>query len=168
MDGYKNLSEEDTRNIYITPALTKKWNLETQIRSEVYFTAGKVIVRGNMSTRAKGEKADYILYYNSSKPIAVVEAKKYDLEVWIPAQDKFREISSCSNFEDFQARRAGIRFRRDKNAKPEYVHTLNGSGLAVGRTIAAILENYQQADGSVKIPEALVPYMGGVTEIKAK
>ena len=81
MESYKNLSEEDTRNIYITPALTKKWDLETQIRSEVYFTAGKVIVRGNMSTRAKGEKADYILYYNSSKPIAVVEAKKYDLEV---------------------------------------------------------------------------------------
>lgn len=81
MESYKNLSEEDTRNIYITPALTKKWNLETQIRSEVYFTAGKVIVRGNMSIRAKGEKADYILYYNSSKPIAVVEAKKYDLEV---------------------------------------------------------------------------------------
>ena len=81
MEGYKNLSEEDTRNIYITPALTKKWDLETQIRSEVYFTAGKVIVRGNMSTRSKGEKADYILYYNSSKPIAVVEAKKYDLEV---------------------------------------------------------------------------------------
>ena len=81
MECYKNLSEEDTRNIYITPALTKKWNLETQIRSEVYFTAGKVIVRGNMSTRAKGEKADYILYYNYSKPIAVVEAKKYDLEV---------------------------------------------------------------------------------------
>ena len=81
MESYKNLSEEDTRNIYITPALTKKWDLEKQIRSEVYFTAGKVIVRGNMSTRAKGEKADYILYYNSSKPIAVVEAKKYDLEV---------------------------------------------------------------------------------------
>ena len=86
MESYKNLSEEDTRNIYITPALTKKWNLETQIRSEVYFTAGKVIVRGNMSTRAKGEKADYILYYNSSKPIAVVEAKKYDLEVGIGMQ----------------------------------------------------------------------------------
>lgn len=81
MEGWNNLSEEDTRNIYITPALTKNWDLETQIRSEVYFTAGKVIVRGNMSTRAKGEKADYILYYNSSKPIAVVEAKKYDLEV---------------------------------------------------------------------------------------
>lgn len=86
MESYKNLSEEDTRNIYITPALTKKWNLENQIRSEVYFTAGKVIVRGNMSTRAKGEKADYILYYNSSKPIAVVEAKKYDLEVGIGMQ----------------------------------------------------------------------------------
>ena len=81
MDGYKNLSEEDTRNIYITPALTKKWNLETQIRSEVYFTAGRVIVRGNMSTRAKGDRADYILYYNSSKPIAVVEAKQYDESV---------------------------------------------------------------------------------------
>lgn len=86
MESYKNLSEEDTRNIYITPALTRKWNLETQIRSEVYFTAGKVIVRGNMSTRAKGEKADYILYYNSSKPIAVVEAKKYDLEAGIGMQ----------------------------------------------------------------------------------
>lgn len=81
MESYKNLSEEDTKNIYITPALTKRWDLQTQIRSEVYFTAGKVIVRGNMSTRAKGKKADYILYYNSSKPIAVVEAKKYDLEI---------------------------------------------------------------------------------------
>ena len=81
MESWNNLSEEDTRNIYITPALTKRWDLESQIRSEVYFTAGKVIVRGNVSTRAKGEKADYILYYNSSKPIAVVEAKKYDLEV---------------------------------------------------------------------------------------
>ena len=81
MESWNNLSEADTRNIYITPALTKKWDIETQIRSEVYFTAGKVIVRGHMSTRAKGEKADYILYYNSSKPIAVVEAKKYDLEV---------------------------------------------------------------------------------------
>lgn len=88
-------------------------------------------------------------------------AKKYDLEVWIPAQNMYREISSCSNFEDFQARRANIRFRREPNAKPEYVHTLNGSGLAIGRTVAAILENYQQADGSVVIPEVLRPYMGG-------
>lgn len=88
-------------------------------------------------------------------------AKKYDLEVWLPSYNTYREISSCSNFEDFQARRANIRFRREPKAKPEFVHTLNGSGLAIGRTVAAILENYQQPDGRVKIPEALRPYMGG-------
>ncbi|MCH4168864.1 MAG: serine--tRNA ligase [Streptococcaceae bacterium] len=93
-------------------------------------------------------------------------AKTYDLEVWIPAQNTYREISSCSNTEDFQARRAGIRYR-NADGKTEYVHTLNGSGLAVGRTVAAILENYQNADGSVTIPDALVPYMGGVTRITA-
>lgn len=93
-------------------------------------------------------------------------AKKYDIEVWIPTQNTYREISSCSNFEDFQARRAHIRFRREAGAKPEYVHTLNGSGLAVGRTVAAILENYQQEDGSVKIPEVLRPYMGGKETIR--
>lgn len=87
-------------------------------------------------------------------------AKKYDIEVWIPSYGIYREISSCSNFEDFQARRANIRFRRDPKAKPEHVHTLNGSGLAIGRTVAAILENYQQADGSVVIPTVLRPYMG--------
>ncbi|MER2110898.1 MAG: serine--tRNA ligase [Desemzia incerta] len=93
-------------------------------------------------------------------------AKTYDLEVWIPAQETYREISSCSNTEAFQARRAKIRYRNEETGKLEYVHTLNGSGLAVGRTVAAILENYQQADGSVKVPEALVSYMGGVTEIR--
>ena len=87
-------------------------------------------------------------------------AFKYDLEVWMPSYNRYVEISSCSNFEDFQARRAGIRFRRDKNSKAEFCHTLNGSGLAVGRTVAAILENYQQADGSVVVPEVLRPYMG--------
>ena len=87
-------------------------------------------------------------------------AFKYDLEVWMPSYNRYVEISYCSNFEDFQARRAGIRFRRDKNSKAEYCHTLNGSGLAVGRTVAAILENYQQADGSVVVPEVLRPYMG--------
>ena len=86
-------------------------------------------------------------------------AKTFDVEVWFPAQGKYREISSCSNTDDFQARRANIRFRRDAKSKPEYVHTLNGSGLAVGRTVAAILENYQQADGSVIVPEVLRPYM---------
>ena len=87
-------------------------------------------------------------------------AYKYDLEVWMPSYNRYVEISSCSNFEDFQARRAGIRFKRDKKSKAEYVHTLNGSGLAVGRCLAAILENYQQADGTVVVPEALRPYMG--------
>lgn len=93
-------------------------------------------------------------------------AKKYDIEVWIPSQDTYREISSCSNFEDFQARRAKVRFRRGKDGKPEYVHTLNGSGLAIGRTVAAIIENYQQEDGSIIVPEALQPYMGGKKVIK--
>ena len=92
-------------------------------------------------------------------------AKTYDLEVWVPAQNTYREISSCSNFEDFQARRAAIRYREDDKSKPEFVHTLNGSGLAVGRTLVAVLENFQQADGSVLIPAALQPYMGGVERI---
>ena len=91
-------------------------------------------------------------------------AKTYDLEVWLPAFNNYREISSCSNFGDFQARRANIRFREGKS-KPRYVHTLNGSGVAVGRTVAAILENYQEADGSVRIPEVLQPYMGGIERI---
>ncbi|MBO6245056.1 MAG: serine--tRNA ligase, partial [Anaerovibrio sp.] len=93
-------------------------------------------------------------------------AKTYDLEVWMPAQNCYREISSCSNCLDFQARRANIKFRRDAKSKPEFVHTLNGSGLAVGRTFAAILENYQNEDGSIRIPKALIPYMGGVEVIK--
>lgn len=88
-------------------------------------------------------------------------AKKYDIEVWIPSQETYREISSCSNFEDFQARRANIKFRRETTGKPEFVHTLNGSGLAIGRTVAALLENCQQKDGSILIPEVLQPYMGG-------
>lgn len=92
-------------------------------------------------------------------------AKTYDIEVWIPAQDTYREISSCSNCEDFQARRAMIRYR-DAESKIHYAHTLNGSGLAVGRTVAAVLENYQNEDGSVTIPEVLVPYMGGLTKIE--
>lgn len=92
-------------------------------------------------------------------------AKTYDLEVWLPGQNTYREISSCSNCEDFQARRANIRYRKDNKARPAFVHTLNGSGLAVGRTLVAILENYQQKDGSVIIPDALRPYMGGLERI---
>ncbi len=98
--------------------------------------------------------------------MSFTSAKTYDIEVWMPAQNKYREISSCSNCLDYQARRANIKFRRDMKSKPEFVHTLNGSGIAVGRTVAAILENYQQADGSVIVPKALIPYMCGVDKIQ--
>lgn len=100
-----------------------------------------------------------------SADLGFTAAKKVDLEVWMPSYDKYVEISSCSNFESFQARRANIRFRRAPGAKPEFVHTLNGSGVAIGRCLAAIIENYQQEDGSFVIPEALRPYMGGVEKI---
>lgn len=93
-------------------------------------------------------------------------AKTYDIEVWLPGQQKYREISSCSNFEDFQARRAGIRFKRNQESKPEFVHTLNGSGLAVGRLLVALLENYQQEDGSINVPGPIRPYLDGMEVIK--
>ncbi len=101
----------------------------------------------------------------STGDLGFSSAMTYDVEVWMPSYGRYVEISSCSNFESFQARRANIRFRPEEKAKPEFVHTLNGSGLAVGRTVAAILENYQQEDGSVVIPEVLRPYMGGVERI---
>lgn len=97
--------------------------------------------------------------------ISFAATKTYDLEVWLPGQDKYREISSCSIFEAFQARRMKARYRNTDTGKPELVHTINGSGLAIGRTLVAVLENYQQQDGSVKVPEALKPYMGGITVI---
>ena len=92
--------------------------------------------------------------------------KTYDLEVWLPGQNRYREISSCSNFGSFQARRAGIRYRPSEGTKPRFVHTLNGSGLAIGRTVMAIMENYQTADGCIEVPEVLRPYMGGLTRIE--
>ena len=101
-----------------------------------------------------------------SGDIGFSAAKTYDIEVWVPSQDKYREISSCSNTEDFQARRAMIKYRNEEDKKSYFLHTLNGSGLAVGRTLLAIVENYQQEDGSIKIPDVLVPYMGGVEYIK--
>ncbi len=101
----------------------------------------------------------------STADLGFGSAKTYDIEVWLPSQNTFREISSCSNYEAFQARRAQIRFRRGGGGKPEFVHTLNGSGLAVGRTWIAVLENYQQEDGSVVVPEALRPYMAGLEKI---
>ena len=104
----------------------------------------------------------------STGDIGFGASKTYDIEVWLPSQNAYREISSCSNYEAFQARRAQIRFRPSAGAKPEYVHTLNGSGLAIGRTWIAVLENYQQADGSVIVPEALRPYMNGLERIEAR
>jgi len=98
--------------------------------------------------------------------LGFASAKTYDLELWMPERNKYLEISSCSNCTDFQARRANIRFRREPKAKPEFVHTLNGSGVAVGRTVAAILENFQQADGSVLVPQALQPYLDGLERIR--
>jgi seryl-tRNA synthetase len=97
--------------------------------------------------------------------IGFAAAKTYDLEVWLPGQNAYREISSCSNCEAFQARRMQARFR-NAQGKPELVHTLNGSGLAVGRTLVAVMENYQRTDGSIEVPKALAPYMGGVTELR--
>ena len=102
----------------------------------------------------------------STGDLGFSSAKTYDLEVWLPSSLSYREISSCSNFEDFQARRGNLRFRRGRSGKTELLHTLNGSGLAVGRTWVAVIENYQQADGSVTIPEALRPYMDGQVMIK--
>lgn len=104
-------------------------------------------------------KLPYRIVRICSGDLGFTAAYKYDIEVWMPSYGRYVEISSCSNFEDFQARRAGIRFKRDKKGKTEFVHTLNGSGVAIGRTVAAILENYQQADGSVVVPEALRSYM---------
>ena len=110
-------------------------------------------------------KLPYRVVSLCSGDLGFAAAKTYDIEVWLPSQGRYREISSCSNFEDFQARRANIRYRETPQSKPGFVHTLNGSGLAVGRTVVAILENYQQADGSVLIPEALIPYMHGAEKI---
>jgi len=101
----------------------------------------------------------------ASSDISFAAAKCYDLEAYAPGMDKWLEVSSCSNFESFQARRANIKFRRKDTKKTDFVHTLNGSGVAMARTVIAILENYQQADGSVVIPEVLRPYMGGAERI---
>ena len=115
---------------------------------------------GHAETILKKLELPYRVMSLSTGDLGFSSARTYDLEVWLPAQNAYREISSCSNFEAFQARRMQARFRNDKG-KPELVHTLNGSGLAVGRTLVAILENYQNADGSVSVPVALKPYMGG-------
>ena len=106
------------------------------------------------------------LICDSMADLTKEQIEKYDIEVYMPSYGRYVEISSCSNFEDFQARRANIKYKENPTDKAKLVHTLNGSGVAIGRTVAAILENYQNEDGSVTIPEVLVPYMNGITEIK--
>ena len=123
---------------------------------------------GNAEEVLKRLELPYRTMLLSTGDMGFASAKTYDIEVWLPSQNTFREISSCSNTEAFQARRANIKFRPSGTGKAEFAHTLNGSGLAVGRTLIAILENYQQEDGSVVIPEALRPYMGGLDAIRAK
>lgn len=124
------------------------------------------ILTGFAETILKGLGLPYRVIELCTGDIGFSSAKTYDLEVWMPSYNRYVEISSCSNFEDFQARRANIKFRPENKGKLEFIHTLNGSGLAVGRTFAAILENYQQEDGSIIVPEALRPYMRGIENIK--
>jgi seryl-tRNA synthetase len=120
----------------------------------------------NAETILKRLELPYRVVALCTGDLGFASAKTYDLEVWLPGQKLYREISSCSNFEDFQARRAGIRFKRKGTSGTDLVHTLNGSGLAVGRTLVAVLENYQQKDGTVRIPRVLQSYMGGMEFIK--
>jgi len=120
---------------------------------------------GHAETVLRRLELPYRVVTLSTGDLGFAAAKTYDLEVWLPGQGAYREISSCSNCEDFQARRAELRYRAEQGAKPRHAHTLNGSGLAVGRTLIAVLENYQRADGSVAVPEALRPYMGGLDRI---
>jgi seryl-tRNA synthetase len=126
--------------------------------------AGLEELTGHAETILKRLELPYRVVTLCTGDMGFSSAKTYDLEVWLPGQNAYREISSCSNFEAFQARRMQARFRNEKG-KPELVHTLNGSGLAVGRTLVAILENYQRPDGGVDVPAALQPYMGGLTTI---
>ena len=126
------------------------------------------ILTANAETILKRLGLPYRVVVLSSGDMSFSSAKTYDIEVWVPSQDTYREISSCSNFEDFQARRANIRCRNSTHKKTRFAHTLNGSGLAVGRTWVAIVENYQQEDGSILIPEALHSYMGGQQRIFAR
>jgi seryl-tRNA synthetase len=121
---------------------------------------------GNAEKVLQGLNLPYRVVALCSGDVGFGSAKTYDIEVWLPGQQKYREISSCSNCEAFQARRMQARWRNPATGKPEPVHTLNGSGLAVGRTLVAVLENYQQADGSVVVPEALMKYMGGAELIR--
>jgi seryl-tRNA synthetase len=154
---------KDTRGL-IRQHQFNKVELVKFVRPETSYDELELLTR-NAEEVLRRLKLPYRVISLCTGDIGFSAAKTYDLEVWLPGQDLYREISSCSNFTDFQARRAGIRFKRKGATGTELVHTLNGSGLAVGRTLVAILENYQQKDGSVSVPEELIPYMGGVETI---
>ncbi|ELN8750888.1 serine--tRNA ligase [Listeria monocytogenes] len=154
----------DTRGLIRQHQFNKVELVQFVKPEDSYVTLEKLT--GNAEEVLRRLELPYRVLSMCTADLGFTAAKKYDLEVWIPSYNSYREISSCSNFESFQARRANIRFRREPGSKPEYVHTLNGSGLALGRTVAAILENYQDADGSVRIPKVLQGYMGGIEKIE--
>jgi len=154
---------KDTRGL-IRQHQFNKVELVKFVRPDTSYDELEMLTR-NAEEILRRLKLPYRVISLCTGDIGFSAAKTYDLEVWLPGQELYREISSCSNFTDFQARRAGIRFKRKGGSGTELVHTLNGSGLAVGRTLVAVLENYQQGDGSISIPEALRPYMGGMDAI---
>ncbi|MFD1427174.1 seryl-tRNA synthetase [Kroppenstedtia sanguinis] len=154
----------DTRGLIRTHQFNKVELVKLVPPEDSYDALESLVADAEMVLQQLG--LPYRVLLMCTADLGFTAAKKYDLEVWLPSSDTYREISSCSNFEDFQARRAHIRFRREVGSKPEFVHTLNGSGLAIGRTVAALMENYQQEDGSILIPEVLRPYMGGLEKIE--
>ena len=156
---------KDTRGL-IRQHQFEKVELVQIVRPEDSYAALEELT-GHAEQILQALKLPYRLMNLCSGDIGFSSAKTYDLEVWLPAQNTYREISSCSNFEDFQARRMLARYRTADGGKPELVHTVNGSGLAVGRTLVAVMENYQNADGSITVPEVLCPYMGGLEIIPA-
>ncbi|MCG8038498.1 MAG: serine--tRNA ligase [Candidatus Thiodiazotropha taylori] len=154
---------KDTRGM-IRQHQFEKVELVQAVRASESFQALEELT-GHAETILQKLELPYRVVTLCTGDIGFSSTKTYDLEVWLPGQSQYREISSCSNFVDFQARRLQARWRNPETGKPELVHTLNGSGLAVGRTLVAVMENYQQADGSIEIPQALKPYMGGIEKI---
>jgi seryl-tRNA synthetase len=154
---------KDTRGM-IRQHQFEKVELVQAVRPEDSFAALEELT-GHAEAILQKLELPYRVVALCSGDLGFSSVKTYDLEVWLPGQGRYREISSCSNFMDFQARRMQARWRSPETGKPELLHTLNGSGLAVGRALVAVMENYQEADGSIRVPEALRPYMGGVERI---
>ncbi|MCJ7688193.1 MAG: serine--tRNA ligase, partial [Clostridiaceae bacterium] len=153
----------DTRGLIRQHQFNKVELLKFTKPEDSYAELEKLIA--NAESVLQGLKLPYRVVAICKGDLGFTASLKYDIEVWMPSYNKYVEISSCSNFEDFQSRRANIRYKDDKKDKPKYIHTLNGSGVAIGRALAAVLENYQNEDGSITIPDVLLPYMGGKTLI---